>query len=61
MVGRRSFEWWFLGFKWCSLDRFRVGFGLRAGGVEVDFQGLAGLGQGLEGVGQEAVLEIPLG
>ena len=42
---------------------FRVEFGLRlgTGGKEVNFQGLPGAGQGLEGMGQEVVLEVPLG
>ena len=41
--------------------RDRFGFRFRAGGEEINFQGLAGLGQGLEGIGQEVVLEVPLG
>ena len=44
-----------------SRCRDRFGFGLRAGGEEINFQGLAGVGQGLEGIGQEAVLQVPLG
>ena len=44
-----------------ELEPGPVRFRLRAGREKVDFQGLAGVGQGLEGIGQEVVLEIPLG
>ena len=60
----RSFEFRVSSVRSCSWNLVWVWFWFRvpAVGEEIDFQGLTGLGQGLEGVWQEAVLlEIPLG